>query len=161
MSEFKVGSRVYLSKDSQFIGGNDQFNPLGVVGVIDSIKVRCELPVNVVWSNGKANDYNYDDLYLAEPIYNPEQSDYIAELECRVTELEELCEDYAKIVAEKDDHMKHLERQVKLSEPLFAKTFKLVDLVSKDGRVAQLLGANVGDDVLEVIYDYLIEQTKE
>lgn len=45
---------------------------------------------------------------IPEPPTTQSELDYISELESRITELEELCSDYSKIVTEKDNEITRL-----------------------------------------------------
>lgn len=69
----KVGDKVQLSPQSEFVDGDDLWNPLDVVGIISEYRADIchDLPLIVVWDNGvdtygdaRTNSYNEKDLIL-------------------------------------------------------------------------------------------------
>jgi hypothetical protein len=64
--KLKVGDRVLLKESSIFVDGSDDnfangYNPLGVVGTIESID---DDGYDVLWNNGMDNFYDDDDIEL-------------------------------------------------------------------------------------------------
>ena len=144
MSEFKVGDKVFLRHDSEFNNGSVN-NPLGVEGTITIVDDYFVNSVYVDWG-GVTNWYQYVDLYLLPT--TEDTSTYIEELEDRINCLEDLCTENYQIIC--DLEHKHFNVNKKLDH--FA---KLTHLLSNNHNVAELVGANVGDDVVVKIYDYL------
>jgi len=86
---------------------------------------KCNDPtqVKIIWETGKGDEYRYYDIptvvhfistgawvvVVAPELYTRSELSYIAGLEDRVELLEELCNDYAKIIAEKDYMIKMLQ----------------------------------------------------
>jgi hypothetical protein len=62
-SEFKVGDKVMLSKDSSWHSWSDFANPANTEGIITEIKDE-DLGIIVKWSNDQTNSYNERDLLL-------------------------------------------------------------------------------------------------
>jgi hypothetical protein len=100
--------------------------------------------------------------------YTPSELSYIAELEDRVEYLESLCGDLNKIVDDKDAEITVRQQvldfqRVEISNitlDALDKRVKLTRLVSENHKVADLIGAELGDDIIDVIYDYLLSQAK-
>ena len=137
MSEFKVGDKVFLRY-------NSEFNVEGTVTIIDEDYKDI---VWVNWGKGKSDNwYLYIDLCLVPT--TEDTPTYIEELEDRINYLEDLCTENYQIIC--DLEHKHFNVNKKLDH--FA---KLTHILSNNHNVAELVGANVGDDVVVKIYDYL------
>lgn len=103
----------------------------------------------------------------SQPTYTQSELSYITELEDRVEYLESLCGDLNKIVSQKDSEITVRQQMldfqsVEISNIRHAldKWVKLTHLVSQNTKVADLLGARIGDDVIDKIHDYLLSRVK-
>jgi hypothetical protein len=110
MGKFKIMDKVTLNPDSKYNTGEVE-NPLGVVGTVIGYSEPCKLPITVLWLNGEENMYEEEDLLIGfevSPTFTQSELDYISELEDEINRLNDLCSDYAKIVAEKDEQISEL-----------------------------------------------------
>jgi len=66
-SRYAPGTKVTISKNSGYYGGNSRNsnNPKDIEGTITEITDN-RLCVDVTWSNGKTNNYDYSDLDIVE-----------------------------------------------------------------------------------------------
>lgn len=117
MCKFKIGDKVTLNPKSQWARNAE--NPLNVVGVICSINPFGEddeeFDCEVEWGNSQFNYYNSEEDLLphGEPtLYTKSELNEIEELRDRVEYLESLCEDYAKVIVEKDARISYLLSQL-------------------------------------------------
>lgn len=100
MSEFKIGDKVKRVWES---------NAEVVQGSVYKIR-GFDAWGDLEFEGLKDFGYNEDSFELAtesdlQPTYTPSELSYIAELEDRVEYLESLCEDYTKIISEKDSRI--------------------------------------------------------
>ena len=65
MSEFKVGDRVRIKKESSYYG-RDENNPANEVGVVTKTSQYYHYHIRVIWDNKCTNTYRESDLELVQ-----------------------------------------------------------------------------------------------
>lgn len=108
------------------------------------------------------------DQEVKSETYTQSELSYITELEDRIEYLQELCSDYAKIIEEKESNITVLqqltrfqENQLKTVNKSLCNFERLTTLLSTDQEVLNMLNARVGEDVVDVIIDYLMVESKK
>lgn len=104
MNKFKIGDKVMLSPDSQWVNGysfaTDSANPLNIEGVIDQYE---DGEYGVMWGNGRHNGcYEDVDLLLAQQTTPECPYAVIEELSAHVENLEELVSEQAERIRQVD-----------------------------------------------------------
>lgn len=104
MSKFKIGDKVFLSPDSQWVTrdslGGSSGNPLNTEGVIDEVDGS---EYGIMWGNGRHNScYEDYDLIPAVVSQPTQECPYciIEELECKIDSLEDLVSEQAARIRE-------------------------------------------------------------
>ena len=85
MSEFKVGDRVRIKKESSYYG-RDENNPANEVGVVTKTSQYYHYHIRVIWDNKCTNTYRESDLELVQE----KDMTYKLETELTFKEVDEL-----------------------------------------------------------------------
>lgn len=64
LEDFQVGTKVTLSRNSQFYYMMSENNPQDIVGVVVNIRTMGKFKIDVEWSNGGWNGYQPRDLKI-------------------------------------------------------------------------------------------------
>lgn len=104
MSKFKIGDKVFLSPDSQWVARNSldvsSANPLNMEGVIDEVDGS---EYGIMWGNGRHNSCYEDCDLISAVVRQPIQEcpySVIEELECKIESLEQLVSEQAARIRE-------------------------------------------------------------
>lgn len=149
MSDFKIGDKIRRIDESNV----EVFK--GAVYKVRGLTKYGDLEL------AGLDDFGYNpssfelvaESYLPTYTY-PEQLSEIDELQDRVEYLESLCSDYV-------EQIKDIEYALEAHKKALNKFTKLTVLLSENHKVADLVGSQIGDDVVDKIYDYLLSQVKQ
>lgn len=125
--------RVHWLSDRNVVERTDIYTEVDVIDYIDS----------GVWKI----------VEFLQPEYTPEQLSEIELLHDRVDMLDSLCSDYV-------EQIEGLDYVLEQHKKALNKFTKLTVLLSENHKVADLVDAQIGDDVVDKIYDYLLSQVE-